>query len=200
MTSGSEPESDRASEPLSSLKRSILIGAIGFGTVSLIVFATVAFAQRWMYSKLGLSGAYVAWIAIFILLGGAALSPLMRGPRRLARFYGLFALAFLGYGVTWTTAYFILKGTAGEWAGALVASVAMALVLASWLRAFDSLVTLSAVLFVAHSIAYFAGSIFYYSMDRRIGLLLWGVFYGLVLGAGLGAALHVAQSRSSSAN
>ena len=56
-----------------SLGRSLLIGGIGFSVVSLCVFATVAFAERWMYTNLGLLGAYVVWTILFILLGGAVL-------------------------------------------------------------------------------------------------------------------------------
>ena len=56
--------------PKPSLARSIITGAIGFGLVSLCVFATVAFAERWMYRNLGLSGSYLAWTVLFILLSG----------------------------------------------------------------------------------------------------------------------------------
>ena len=49
------------------LARSLLTGGLGFCLVSLCVFATVAFAERWMYARLGLPGAYLAWAALFIL-------------------------------------------------------------------------------------------------------------------------------------
>jgi hypothetical protein len=54
---------------------------------------------------------------------------------------------------------------------------------------------LSAVLFVANSVGYFAGSALNNSIGGRPGMLLWGAAYGLCLGAGLGAVLHLAQSR-----
>jgi hypothetical protein len=44
-----------------SLSRSVLIGGVGFCFASLCVFATVAFAERWMYRNLGLGGAYAVW-------------------------------------------------------------------------------------------------------------------------------------------
>ena len=50
-----------------SLSRSIATSAIGFGLVSLCVFATVAFAERLMLQNLGSLGSYLAWIALFIL-------------------------------------------------------------------------------------------------------------------------------------
>ena len=47
-----------ARSSIPSLGRSLLIGSFGFCCASLCVFATVAFAERWMYRNLGLSGAY----------------------------------------------------------------------------------------------------------------------------------------------
>ena len=68
---------------LPSLVRSLLTGGLGFGLVSLCVFATVAFGERWMYEHLGLLGAYLAWTALFILLGGGVLGSLVVGRWRL---------------------------------------------------------------------------------------------------------------------
>jgi hypothetical protein len=50
-----------------------------------------------------------------------------------------------------------------------------------------------ALLFVANSIAYFLGSLLFYSFSHNVGLLVWGPFYGFFLGAGLGAILYIAQ-------
>jgi hypothetical protein len=157
-----------------SLKRSILTGGIGFSVVSLCVFATVTLAQRWMYDHLGVTGAYIAWMTLFILLGGRALISLVFGTRRLLRFYALFGAAFFMYGVSWMAAYFTFKNALGEWLGSFAGSVTMALVFAAGFRALRSAPLLSALLFVANSIGYFLGSIFYYSFGRPAGLLLWG--------------------------
>ena len=54
-----------------SISQAVLKGGIGFCVVSLLVFATVAFGERWMYMRLGVLGAYVVWTLAFILLGGA---------------------------------------------------------------------------------------------------------------------------------
>lgn len=198
FTSNDPPTGLRQSEvalrPLS-LKRSIVTGGIGFCVVSLCVFTTVAYAQRWMYHRLGVTGAYMAWISLFVLLGGSALFPLVAGRRRRLRFYATFGAAFFVYGISWMTAYFSLKNGAGEWLGSLAGSVAMALVFAVEFKALRSAPLLSAVLFVAHSIGYFLGSAFYYSLGRPSGMLLWGAFYGLCLGAGIGAVLYIAQSQ-----
>src|SRR5918992_6200040 len=117
-------------QPTPSLGRSLLIGALGFGLVSLCVFATVAFAERWMYARLGLWGAYLVWTALFILLGGGALGTLVRWRWRLPRFYLLFGAAFFAYAVGWVASYFLLRGAAGGWAGALAGSLLMGAVFA----------------------------------------------------------------------
>ena len=181
-----------------SLKRSVITGAIGFCLASLCVYATVAFAQMWMYKHLSVYGAYIVWIALFILLGGKALSPLVTGPLRSWRFYALFGVAFFAYGISWMEAYFTLPNTAGEWIGSLAGSVSMALVFAVGFKAMRSALILFAVLFVANSIGYFGGAFFYQPLGEIKGLLVWGAWYGLWLGAGLGAVIYVAQSRRAS--
>jgi len=178
-----------------SLGRSLLIGGLGFGLVSLCVFATVAFAERWMYTQLGLFGAYLAWTALFILLGGGVLGSLVVGPWRLPKFYLLFGLAFFAYAAGWVGSYFTFRGTAGEWVGSLAGSLLMGSVLAIGFGAARSALNLSAALFVANSVGYFLGSTLNNSVGGSAGMLLWGTVYGLCLGAGLGAVLHLAQAR-----
>ena len=102
-----------------SLKTSIVRGGIGFCLVSLLVFATVAFAERWMYTNLTMLGAYLTWTILFIALGGGVLGSLVDGRWRLPKFYLLFGLAFFVYAAGWVFAYFFLRGYAGEWAAHL---------------------------------------------------------------------------------
>ena len=176
-----------------SLTRSLLTGAIGFGLVSLCVFATVAFGERWMYRNLGLGGAYVAWTIMFIALGGAVLGSLVVGRWRLPKFYLLYGLAFFVYAVNWTAAYFLLRGAAGEWVGSLAGSVLMALVFAAGFQKLGAMLKFTVILFVANSLGYFLGSALNDSLRGSSGMLLWGVAYGVFLGAGIGAVLHYAQ-------
>lgn len=176
-----------------SLQRSLLTGALGFGVVSLCVFATVAFGERWMYRNLGLLGAYLVWTALFILLGGAVLGSLVVGRWRLPRFYLLYGLAFLFYAVGWVAAYFTLRGVAGEWVGSLAGSVLMALVFAVGFGVVRATLKFSAILFVANSAGYFLGSALNDYFGGSTGMLLWGLMYGLFLGAGIGAVLHFSQ-------
>jgi hypothetical protein len=188
--------SETTTEPTPSLARSLLVGALGFGLVSLCVFATVAFAERWMYARLGLWGAYLVWTALFILLGGGALGTLVAGRWRLPRFYLLFGAAFFAYAVGWVAAYFLLRGAAGEWLGSLAGSLLMGAIFAAGFGAARKVLNLAGVLFVANSVGYFLGSALNDSVGGSAGMLLWGVAYGLGLGAGLGAVLHLAQARS----
>lgn len=182
------------SHPIPSLGRSLLIGSLGFCLTSLCVFGTVAFAERWMYLNLGLTGAYAVWTALFILLGGAMLSPLVIGPDRLWRFQLLFGLAFFLYAIGWIGSYFTLRGVAGEWVGSVAGSILMALVIALAFNVIKSFLAIAAILFVANSAGYFLGGIFFYSMQGKTGMILWGLFYGLFLGAGIGLAVFLAQA------
>ena len=208
-----------------SLKTSIVRGGIGFCVASLLVYATVAFAERWMYTNLTVLGAYLVWTILFIALGGGVLGSLVDGRWRLPKFYLLFGLAFFVYAAGWVFAYFTLRGYAGEWAGSLAGSILMALVFAAGFRtsgrvateghpyktrrrsfvrsalrgrpsAMSSTLKFSAILFVANSIGYFLGSALNAYFGGPPGMLLWGAAYGLFLGAGLGAVLHFAQRKA----
>lgn len=181
---------------MKSLQRSIVTGALGFGVVSLCVFATVAFAERWMYMNLGVLGAYVVWTVLFILLGGAVLGSLVVGRWGLPKFYLLYGLAFFCYAVGWVVAYFTLRGVAGEWVGSLAGSILMALVFAAGFGVMRSTLKFAVLLFVANSFGYFLGSVLNEYFRGSTGMLLWGAAYGLFLGAGIGAVLYFAQIQS----
>jgi hypothetical protein len=184
---------DERSDSIPSLGRSLLIGGFGFCLASLCVFATVAFAERWMYRNLSLTGAYIVWTVLFILLGGVLLSPLVIGPGRLWRFQLLFGTAFLLYAAGWVGSYFTLQGVAGAWAGSIVGSILMALVIAMAFGVIKSFLAQAAALFISNSAGYFIGESLYNSIRGQTGMLLWGVLYGLCLGAGLGSSIFLAQ-------
>ena len=175
------------------LAKSLVTGAIGFCLVSLVVFATVAFGEPWLYERFRITGSYVVWIGLFILLGGAVLGSLVVGRWRLPKFYLLYGLAFLVYALGWVAAYFMLGGTAGEWVGSLAGSILMAFVFAAGFKRLNSVPKFALILFVANSIGYFLGSAIYRSVAGQGGMLLWGVAYGLFLGAGIGAVLYYSQ-------
>lgn len=176
-----------------SLQRSIVTGAIGFGLVSLCVFATVGFRETWMYRTFGVPGAYVVWAVLFVLLSGAVFGSLVVGRWRLPRFYLLFALAFFAYAGAWMISYFTLGQTTGEIVGSLAGSILMALVFALGFGSLKSLLKLSAVLFVSNFLGYFLGAALLNNVRSLMGMLLFGVVYGLFFGAGIGATLQLAQ-------
>ena len=184
---------------LPSLAQSVIRGGIGFGAASLCVFATVAFGERWLYTHLSILGAYLFWTVLFILLGGAALGSLVVGRWRLPRFFLLYGLAFFAYAVGWVGAYFTVRGKAGEWIGSVVGSILMAMVFAMGFGALRSIIKLAVILFVANSVGYFAGSALNDYLGRTTGMLLWGISYGLCLGAGMGAVIRLAQERDKTA-
>src|SRR6185503_2662172 len=143
--------------------------------------------------------AYVTWTGLFILLGGGALGALVVGRWRLPKFYLLFGIAFFAYAAGWVAAYFAFRGAAGEWIGSLAGSLLMGLAFAAGFGVMRSALKLSAALFVANSIGYFLGSALNNAIGGSAGMLLWGTAYGLFLGAGLGAVLHLAQKQKSAA-
>jgi hypothetical protein len=157
------------------------------------VFATVAFAERWMYEHLSLLGAYIVWTILFIVPGGVVLGTLIVTTMRLWKFCALYGLAFLLYAFGWIAAYSTLRGIAGEWVGSLSGSLLMALVLAIGFNRTRSTLQFAVLLFVANSLGYFLGSVLYGGVAGKAGMLLWGVVYGLFLGAGIGAVLHIVQ-------
>jgi len=175
------------------LSRAVIRGGIGFCLVSLVVFASVAFGERWMYARLGVMGAYVVWTLAFILLGGFVLGSLVEGRWRLPKFYLLWGLAFFAYAAGWVSAYFFLRGAAGEWLGSLIGSVLMTTVFCLAFNVARSIPKLSLLLFIANSAGYFLGSLLNDSIGGRPGMLLWGLLYGLLLGTGIATLLHLLQ-------
>ena len=181
-----------------SLKRYLFTGGFGFCLVSLLVFATVAFAERWMYENLTVYGAYLTWTVLFIGLGGSVLKPLAKSSVAANKFHLIFGLGFFMYAVGWIAAYFLLRGVVGEWVGSFAGSILMALVFAKGFKVLGTFASLSAILFTANSCGYFLGSVLNNTIGGKIGMMLWGVAYGLFLGAGLGAVLYVLQSHDGS--
>ena len=191
MVSNYPGNSSRHDRP--TLQRAIFTASVGFSAVSLCVFSTVTFAERWMFQHLGVLGAYLGWTILFIVLGAVVLGSQITAPLRLSKFYLLYGLAFLLYAAGWVGSYLTLRGAAGEWIGSLTGSILMSLVFAVGFHRTRSALTFVLLLFVANSLGYFLGSGLYGSIGGQSGMLLFGVVYGLFLGAGIGAVLHLLQ-------
>jgi len=175
---------------------SVLRGALGFGAVSLVAYGVWAFAGKALSRSLGEGGLYAVLVLVFVGLTGLALHPLVAGPRSFLRFTRVFVPAFIAYAVVWCAFWFKLKFGLGEWLGSLGGAVAFALVTAAILGGWRSLPVAILVLFIGHSAGYFLGAPICYSQLKtlpELGMLAWGLLYGLGFGAGIGFLFHALQ-------
>jgi hypothetical protein len=203
----SEP-SERIPQRASQLS-AIVRGSLGFAGVSLAGFAVWAFAERWLYARVGEGGLYAACAIAFLGTSGLLLHPLISGPRAIARFYKVFIPAFIGYAAAWCGAWFVFHYGWGEWLGSLAGSVVFAAVAGRMLGSLNGFLKVAAVLFITHSAGYFLGgklmhwlaspagaeflSGFSKHQLRTLAKLSWGVPYGLGFGAGIGYAFFTFQ-------
>jgi hypothetical protein len=178
------------------LRRALLIGTAGFTIASLLVFGFWAVAGRAMYRSVGEGGFYVICAILFVAIGSLLLRPLT--TLSLGRFALLFTGAFAAYAISWCTAWFLVRGRAGEWVGSFAGCLAFSLVVAAVFSSWQSLPLLIAVLFVGNAAGYFVGSYAFDVLKREYSLLsklAWGLFYGLGMGAGIGCLFHIAQTK-----
>ncbi len=178
---------------VASLSQSVASGSLGLGAVSLASFAVWAWCGQWLHANVGELGLYAACAVVLIGAGGAALSPLVIGPDRLRRFYGLFSLALFLYAGVWTGSYFSLRTRSGELLGSLLGPAILGMTFANAFAAPGAARNIIAVLFVGHAVGYFAGEFLYHTFHGIPGMLLWGLAYGFGFGAGIGYTLHACQ-------
>lgn len=193
---------------LPSLGSSIWRGIVGFTLVSIAGFVPWAVFGRWFYRQVGEAGLYVVCAVAFIGLSGPLLHRLIVGPGSLSRFYKLFGLSFAAYSVAWIVGWMSLRGHPGSLVGLFAGTALMGWMLARAFDARDKTVVVILALFALNSLGYFVGGVV---EGAVIGLkdlagwgiakpvqvvtakLLWGVFYGIGFGAGLGIAYHFCQ-------
>lgn len=172
-----------------SLGFALLYGATSLGLVSVLAYSIWAF-------KLvrGQAAMYASIAAVYLLLGGLALSRLLVKPAARKKFPLWFALGFLIYALGWCALWFGLKGKmAADFWGALVGLAGMT---ALWQRLYGSrgeFLTLYAGLFVLHSAGYYLGGQLHLMFHGPSGMLLWGVAHGIGFGAGIGFVLWRCQ-------
>lgn len=163
--------------------RDVLRGSLGFAAVSVAAFSV------WAFGPLKGAAMYAAVAAAFIVLTGFALHPLAATPRD---FVKAFIPAFVAYAVVWTAFWMELKFKGRDYAGAAAACAIFTGILGrvlggrrAWPKAF--LVTLA-----THSLGYWLGGVVCYQVfsHDKIGMLSWGLFYGLGFGAGIGYSFH----------
>ncbi len=183
---------------LPTLASSVGRGILGFTVISVAGFLPWPIMDHWFSHPTEME-LYLACTAVFIGLSGPCLHRLIIGPGSLARFYPLFALAFIAYVVLWVTFWVMLRSDAGGFLGLLGGTAAMGAILA---LAFDhprAMARSIPALFVLNALGYYAGG----KIEGKIGIdhrlaaiLLWGACYGIGFGAGLGAAFYFCQERA----
>ncbi|MEA3207019.1 MAG: hypothetical protein QOE70_76 [Chthoniobacter sp.] len=176
------------------LGASVLRGSIGFTLVSVAAFAPWPIFDRWLRGMTEMD-LYLACAAIFIGLSGLFLHRLILGPGSLSRFYKLFSLGFAAYAITWVVFWVWLRGDLGVIAGLLGGAVAMGAILAFAFDARRAIAQIVAALFVLNALGYYLGGWIAGKFGHSVAaMLLWGAFYGVGFGAGLGLAFHVCQA------
>ena len=169
-------------------------GSLRFGFVSLLVYADGGLRRT-----LDVPASWPTWLlwSLDLLVHLArrfSLKPLVVQTRAKRSFWRWFSLAFFTYAASWMASYFTLRHSAGEWLGSLTGTAALGLVLAAVFGAWNRYPRITLELFVAHSAGYFLGEWLHHSLHGKIGMLLWGVCYGLGFGLGLARALYFAQT------
>jgi hypothetical protein len=179
---------------LPTLRQSVLVGTLGFTSVSVLMYGLWAVAGGWLQQTLGELLFYAVLAVGFMAGGGAVFKPILIGAN-LGRFYVLFVGSFLLYAVIWTVCWFQLR-TAGEWLATVLGPAVMAALFAWAFGAGNQALRCAAVLILGHTIGYFIGSwLFAWEpLRNRLGMVLWGVTYGAGFGAGISYALHQCQT------
>ncbi len=179
---------------LPTLRQSVLVGTLGFTSVSVLMYGLWAVAGGWLQQTLGELLFYAVLAVGFMAGGGAVFKPILIGAN-LGRFYVLFVGSFLLYAVIWTVCWFQMRA-AGEWLATVLGPAAMAALFAWAFGAGNQALRCAAVLILGHTIGYFLGSwLFAWEpLRNRLGMVLWGVTYGAGFGAGISYVLHVCQT------
>ena len=186
-------------DPRPTLTASLVRGSLGFAAVSLVAYAVWALAGKWLSAQLREGGFYTVMAVVFLGLSGLTLHKLVEGPNSFPRFMKAFVPAFIAYAGVWCAAWFTLKFGWGEWLGSLGGCFAFALVLGWSLGNLKRSCLAGLVLFVTHSAGYFLGGPLHYKSGpnlQLVGILGWGLLYGLGFGAGIGYAFHTLQKRA----
>jgi hypothetical protein len=202
----------RAKAISDSAVKSSVYGIAGFTLLSLAGFAPWALGGRWFYKRIGEAGLYLVCAGVFLLLSGPLLHRLIAGPGSLRRLYKVFTPAFGAYAVLWIGGWMAFHGHTGSIVGLLAGTAGMGIVLARFFRVGSKTWQIIAVLFVLNAAGYFLGGVvegqvmglprvalFGTALSKPakaiLAKLLWGVFYGIGFGAGLGLAFYLCQRR-----
>ena len=177
----------------------MISGAWRFGVLSVLAFGVWAAPLRLneltLYSLIAL---------VFLIGSGLFLFPLFDGDKRISTCYKLFLPAFLSYAIIWCVFWFGIGGSAGELFGSAFGLAVFAFIFYRFYNPSRTMPFLMqwSVLFLFHTLGYTLGGMFSYAAYGKgslaflmeghvmVGQLMWGLFYGLGFGAGLGKILE----------
>jgi hypothetical protein len=194
-----------------SLAACLLRGCVAFTLVACAGFAPWALAGGWLHRVIGELGMYLVCAGVFVVLSGPALFRLIIGPGALVRFAILFTVAYLSYAALWIAAWMTLHGNSGSLTGLATGCLLMGWILCRAFAARGVLVLVVSALLVGNLLGYYgggyaealvaglsvpgmAGIAHEKARPTALAMLSWGACYGLGVGAGLGAALHLCQA------
>jgi hypothetical protein len=189
----------QASQP-PGLARSIVIGTIGFTLLGLAGFLPWALGAG---NSLGEVGMYALCAVVFVALSGPFLHRLMPGPGSLLRFYLLFTVAFAAYASIWMLIWFQWRIEKSDYIGLGLGTLAFSVLVVWRMKAWSKLPVGFIGLALLHTAGYWVGEQFYVDLRSQSELdfaglhltakqcamtakLVWGLFYGLGFGAGIG--------------
>lgn len=196
-----------------SLGTSIWRGIWGFTLVSIAGFMPWGVFGKWFRFSGGELVMYLVCALVFLLLSGLLLHRLIIGTGSLPRFYKLFTSAFAFYSVAWIAGWMLVRGHAGSVVGLLSGTAIMGWMFVAAFEAKGQMLKVITALFVLNSLGYFIGGVIEVAIlklpeftilgttlaprtQRMIAMMQWGVCYGIGLGAGLGVAFHLCQSKA----
>lgn len=196
-----------------SLGASLWLGIWGFTLVSIAGFLPWGVFGKWFRFSGGELTMYIVCALVFLLLSGLLLHRLIKGTGSLSRFYKLFTPAFAAYSVAWIAGWMLVRGHAGSVVGLLSGTAIMGWMFVAAFDAKGQALKVIAALFVLNSLGYFIGGVIEVAIlnmpeftilgttlaprtRRMIAMMQWGVCYGIGLGAGLGVAFHLCQSKA----
>lgn len=192
------------------LAGSLARGIAGFTILSVAGFAPWALWGRPLVRIAGEAGMYAACALVFIALSGLLLHGLVAGPRTYWRFTALFGVAFAAYSAAWIVGWMTLRGHPGSLVGLLVGAAFMGWIIATAFGDRGAAPKSVAAIFILNTVGYYAGgwvegkaahladlSLAGLALEKpppaAVAMLLWGVCYGLGMGAGLGLAFYFSQ-------
>lgn len=179
-----------------------------FTLVAVASFCVWAFGGSFFSSEKTM---YAGCAVVLLGLGGLSLTPRsgLDGYKRVTNWSIAFAFAFTIYAILWSIAWFVFRNTFGEIIGSSLGIFSMVLILKYWMKFNYTVLSVTGVVFLFHSLGYYFGGLFYDSINGRgilaftpdldrqaigtLAKLAWGVFYGLGFGAGMSWLLQTSR-------